>query len=173
MVSFDKFVSRSYPILMGSITLFTIIELAISAFLVSRYNSRHDYPSTSVRDQSRFLLFCSVWTLFSAPVYLFLFFWKPWRSVISSTISHLVWTSLSWIFWFSGAVAITASLGGGNNCSNLDYNLPYCNHLNALEGFAWIEWILFTAFFPVVIFIAQRAYRSGSPLRGGLISTRV
>lgn len=64
---------------------------------------------------------------------------------------------VTWIFWIAGAAAITDTLGGGLNCSFVftvilcgdsspdvptlihRTGITYCEQLNALEAFAWIE----------------------------------
>jgi len=88
---------------------------------------------------------------------------------MTSVGSHLGFLILTWIFWTAGAAAITASLGGGHNCSKLKYNLPYCNQLNALEGFAWAEWLLVTLALIFTIALALRAVRRGDGYRGQLV----
>jgi len=157
----DEHVRRGHPILLGLIITIGIVELGISGFLTGRYNSRHDYPNRSIRDRARFLLFASIWTVFIGLFYLVLFLHSSSGSILTSVGSHLAFFALSWVFWTSGAAAITAALGGGHNCSTLKYHLPYCNQLNALEGFAWVEWILFTFGLIVVIALAIRSIRRG------------
>ena len=63
------------------------VQTAISAWLTSRYNTRHDYLSISVRDKVYFLVFASVWTLVFSIVYLGLFFAMP-NGIMSSVISR-------------------------------------------------------------------------------------
>lgn len=46
---------------------------------------------------------------------------------------------LTWLLWTASAAAVTEMLGGGLNCKFQDF-FVYCNQLNALEAFAWIEW---------------------------------
>ena len=76
---------RCFPVFFVTIVVFAIIEvcthtrlqrydnpvlqLSISAWLTARYNSRHDFLSTNLRDRVRFLLFCSIWTTFLSPFF--------------------------------------------------------------------------------------------------------
>lgn len=65
-------------------------QLADSAWLVSRFNLRHDYLSTAVRDRTRFLLFTSCWTIFFSLFYFALFIHSPTGGILTSVLSHAV-----------------------------------------------------------------------------------
>ncbi|KAH9917161.1 hypothetical protein B0H21DRAFT_770187 [Amylocystis lapponica] len=169
MPNFDPHVRRGHPIVFGLIILFGIIELAISGWLVSRYNSHHNYPSSSVRDRARFLLFDACWTIFFSLFYLALFLHSASDgSVLTSVFSHGVFLTITWILWLAGASAITASLGGHLRCAHSGVN--YCGQLNALEGFAWVEWLMLTFALVIVLFRGVAAARRGDGLRGQLIA---
>ncbi|KAF8323206.1 hypothetical protein DL93DRAFT_2162390 [Clavulina sp. PMI_390] len=169
-MAIDDHVRRGHPVLFGFMLLLALVEIAISGFLVGRYNTRHDFPNLGVRDRTRFLLFCSIWTFFLGIFYLVLFLHSASTgSVATSVGSHLGFLVLTWIFWTAGAAAITAALNGGHNCSNLKYNLPYCNQLNALEGFAWAEWIVVTIALIAVISLTIRALRRGGTYNDQLV----
>ncbi|KAI9066553.1 hypothetical protein FKP32DRAFT_1589632 [Trametes sanguinea] len=167
MVDFDRHIRRGHPVIFGLIILFSIIELAISAWLVSRFNLRHDFLSIAVRDRTRFLLFTSCWTIFFGLFYFALFIHSPTGGIMTSVLSHAVFLIITWIFWTAGAAAITAALGGGLNCSQ---HFVYCGQLNALEGFAWVVWIFVTFALLVVFFRGISASRRGDGFRGGLIA---
>ncbi len=65
-------------------------QLAISAWLVSRFNLRHDYLSLAVRDRTRFILFACCWTFFFGVLYFGLFLYRPTGGVFTSVLSHAV-----------------------------------------------------------------------------------
>ncbi|KAI0673934.1 hypothetical protein C8Q78DRAFT_661244 [Trametes maxima] len=167
MVDFDRHVRRGHPVIFGFIILFSIIELAISAWLVSRFNLRHDYLSIDVRDRTRFLLFTSCWTIFFSLFYFALFLHSPSGGIMTSIVSHAAFLIITWIFWTAGAAAITAALGGGLNC---DAHFTYCGQLNALEGFSWVVWIFVTFALLVVFLRGIAASRRGDGFRGGLVA---
>ncbi|KAI0307662.1 hypothetical protein B0F90DRAFT_1807119 [Multifurca ochricompacta] len=144
---------------------FFILQLAISAWLTGRYNSRHNFLSTTERDRVRFLLFCSIWTTFLSPIFPAVLL-LGWVKVLSSVAAHVIFMFLSWVFWLSGAAAITDSLGGGLDC---DLGFVYCGQLNALEAFAWIEWVVLTLGFVFVMVIAVRATQQGEGYRGPFV----
>ncbi|KAI0801386.1 hypothetical protein C8Q74DRAFT_1190521 [Fomes fomentarius] len=168
MVDFDKHVRRGHTVVFGLIILFSIIELADSAWLVSRFNLRHDYLSAAVRDRTRFLLFTSCWTIFFSLFYFALFIHSPTGGILTSVLSHAVYLMLTWLFWTAGAAAITAALGGGLNCSG--GHITYCGQLNALEGFAWLIWLFVTFALLVVFFRGISASRRGDGYRGSLVA---
>ncbi|KAI0271439.1 hypothetical protein BC834DRAFT_442485 [Gloeopeniophorella convolvens] len=165
-MAYDTHVRRGHPIFFTLLVVFAIIELAISAWLTARYNSRHDYLSKTERDRVEFLLFCSIWTVFLSPFLAASFLFAS-GSVLASVASHVIFLFLTWVFWLSGAAAITDSLGGGLNC---DDHFVYCGQLNALEAFAWIEWVLLTLGFVFITWVAVRASRRGDGYGGPLIA---
>ncbi|KAG2153592.1 uncharacterized protein EDB93DRAFT_1135642 [Suillus bovinus] len=167
-MDFNTHMRRGHPIVFALIIFFCIIELAISAWLTSRFNTYYNYFSLSERDSTRFLLFASIWTIVLSGAYMFFFFSMP-DSPMSSVASHLVFLLLTWIFWTAGAASITAALGGGLNC-NTQNVFVYCGQLNALEGFAWIIWLIVTFAIFVVLIRGILAARRGDGMRGALIA---
>ncbi|KAA1478087.1 hypothetical protein DENSPDRAFT_657396 [Dentipellis sp. KUC8613] len=165
-MAFDNHVRRGHPITFTLIIIFAIIELALSAWLTARFNDHHNFLSNAVRDRVRFLLFCSVWTLVFAPFFMVLFFVAP-GSWLASLAAHGIFLFMTWVFWLSGAAAITDAYSGRLNCS---HHFVYCGQQNALEAFAWIEWVLLTFVFFVVLFMGVGAVRRGDGYRGPLIA---
>jgi len=130
---------------------FGFIELSISAWLVSRFNANHNYVSTIERDRVRYLLFVSSWTIFFSFLFLILFLHSASTgSIMTGVGSHGIYLLFTWLFWSAGVAAITENLGGGLSCSN-NRRFVYCNQLNALMAFAWIEWSLVTVAFAFVL----------------------
>ncbi|KAH9043655.1 hypothetical protein EDB85DRAFT_706203 [Lactarius pseudohatsudake] len=181
-MSYSSYLKPGYFFFFAVILVIAIIELSISAWLTSRYNSRHDFLSTTERDRVRFLLFCSVWTTFLSPIFPVLLFLGG-LEILASVAAHLVFLFVSWMFWLSGAAAITQSLGGGLDCEYVtsaevpplltylarSHHLVYCGQLNALEAFAWIEWVFLTLGFVFVIVVAVRAGQRGQGYRGPVV----
>ncbi|KAI0347858.1 hypothetical protein BDW22DRAFT_1349932 [Trametopsis cervina] len=168
MVDYDRHIRRGHPITFGLIILFAIIELAIASWLVSRFNAHHNYFSTDERDRTRFLLFTSIWTIFFSFLYMLLFLHSASSgSVLTSVGSHGVFMFLTWIFWLAGAAAITDTLNGGLNCGT---GVIYCDQLNALEAFAWVETVLVTFALVVVTLRGVSSSRRGDGIRGQMVS---
>jgi hypothetical protein len=65
------------------------VQLSISAWLTSRYNSHHNFLTTTERDRVRFLLFCSIWTTLLSPIFPVVLSLES-LEVLSSVAAHLV-----------------------------------------------------------------------------------
>ncbi|KAJ6567149.1 hypothetical protein B0H19DRAFT_1139715 [Mycena capillaripes] len=161
-------VRRGHPIIFGLIILFGLIELALSAWLTSRFNMLHNQRSLSERDRVRFALFTSTWTIFFSGLMAVLFWHSSDGSVLTSVLAHLIFLGFSWIMWAATAAAVTEMLGGGLNCKTQDAYV-YCNQLNALEGFAWLEVLLVTFAIIVVLVRGIQGARRGDGYRGSLV----
>jgi len=166
-MAYETSIRRGYFIFFAVIIVLAIIELSISAWLTARYESHHNYLSIAERDRVHFLLFCSIWTTLLSPVFPILLFIGS-LEILLSFAAHVIFLSLSWVLWLSGAAAITDSLRGG-----LDCNLPfvYCSQLNALEAFAWIEWVVLTVGFIFILVVTVRALQRGEGWFGLPVST--
>ncbi|KAJ7842193.1 hypothetical protein B0H14DRAFT_2724610 [Mycena olivaceomarginata] len=167
-MTMDTHVRRGHPITFGLIILFAIIELSLSAWLTSQFNRFGNEQTLTERDRVHFTLFASTWTVVFSALFLILFAHSPNGSMLTSVLAHLVFLSLTWIIWTAAAAAITDMLGGGLNCKLQDA-FVYCNHLNALEAFAWIEWLLVTFAIIVVIIRGVTSSRRGDGYRGHLV----
>jgi len=164
----DSWINRGHPVLFGLIVFFSLIEGILASWLTARYLQHHNYPSIAVRDRARFLLFVSWWT-FVLFAFMIVAFKRYADTVMASVGTHIVLLVLTWIFWTAGAASITAALGGGYNCSTIDFLLIYCNQLVSLEAFAWAVWCLVTIALIVVLITAITARRRGDGFRGPLV----
>jgi len=170
-MAFDKHVRRGHPVLFGLIIFLAIIEGSIATWLAVRFNQHHNYSSTSVRDRARFLAFVSWWTVFFSIWFLVLFLHSASSgSVLTSVGAHGIFLFITWILWTAGAASITAAIGGGYDCSNIEFDVPYCNQLNALMGFAWAIWLLIAIALIVVILRGISSARRGDGLKGQLVT---
>jgi hypothetical protein len=168
-VGSDSTVRRAHPILFGSIVLFSLIEMCVAAWLTAKYNGNHNYPFGSVRMRVRYILFCSIWTALLGSIFLVLFLVTSAGSIFTSVAAHFVFLLITFILWIAAAAAMTQALGGGLSCSH--QNLwAYCGQLNAVEGFAWLVWILVTIALIMVIIRGIAAARAGDGYKGGLVS---
>ncbi|KAF9260737.1 hypothetical protein L218DRAFT_1002475 [Marasmius fiardii PR-910] len=161
-------IKRGHPIVFGLLILFGVIELAISAWLTSRFTKRHDYLDLTERDRVRYILFASTWTVALSSLYALLFWLSSSGSKLTNSLSHLIYLLLTWVIWTAGAAAVTVMLGGGLNCND-PTGYAYCGQLNALEAFAWIEWLLTTIALIVVILRAITVARRGDGIGGSLV----
>jgi len=131
--------------------ILAIIVLGLTGYSVGKFNGFWwgDWSPDSVR----FLLFCSIWTLF-ALIYLVL---APWKFPSAAhKFAILGVEAITNIFWFAGWIALAAWLGdvldgadcGGNNL---------CGSLKAAAVFGAFEWICFMA---TLVLCAIHVYRT-------------
>jgi len=159
-----------HPIIFTILILFSIVTLSDAAFLVSRFNSRHNFTNLGERDRVRFILFTSIWTLVTAPIYMVLFLVAPVGHPLTSVASHLIYLFITWALWMSAASAITATLGGGRGLDCGTQTLfVFCGQLNALEAFSWMIWIILTIAIFLVVLRGILAAKRGEGYGGSLI----
>jgi len=166
-MALGSIVQRGLPIFSGFVLLFALIEMIITAVLVSSYNSTDSYPDGSYKGAIRFLLFTSIWTLVTGGGLLAAFFLAT-SSIVASIASFGAWAALTWLFWMAGAAAITAATSGSLHCHHSA--LAHCYQLQATEGFAWIQFILFVLFIGLLIFLGVRSSRNGNGFAGSMIA---
>jgi len=142
---------KGHPIVFGVLIVAAIIELCIAAWMTAKYNTNQNFPNSTFQTRVRYILFASIWTVLLGSIYLTLFIFMA-GNVVASIGSHFVFLFLTWIFWLAAATALTQSLGGTLDC-NIQDQVVYCGHLNALEGFAWLIWLLLTL---MLFFVAIR-----------------
>ncbi|KDQ14586.1 hypothetical protein BOTBODRAFT_346432 [Botryobasidium botryosum FD-172 SS1] len=146
-------IRRGHSILFGLMCFFGIIEGSLATWLVTHYEGYSNYPNFTI-SQSAYITFASWWTVvFSASAIVF-FLYSPTRSFFTSVGTHLIFLSLTWIFWTAAAASVTPM----TDCTK--YAQPYCSRLNALEVFAWIEWGITAITFSIVFFLGVRILRA-------------
>jgi len=163
----DAALRKGHPIMFGAIVVFAIIEMCIAAWITAKYNSHHNFPNSGLRARVRYILFTSIWTVALGSVYLGIFLAMA-GSFISSVASHFVFLSVTWIFWLAAAAALTQSVGGALNCS-IQTKFIYCGQLNALEGFAWLIWVLLTFMLIFVLIRGIIVARRGDGIAGPMV----
>ncbi|EIM83193.1 uncharacterized protein STEHIDRAFT_83172 [Stereum hirsutum FP-91666 SS1] len=163
---YDNHVRRGHPILFAIIIIIAIIELGISASVLSTYNS-HRIFHDSLYSRTSFTLFCSIYAIVFGALFLASSFFSAPGVVVSVAGYWAVW-GVGWIFWLAAAASVTDVLGGGLECGFDGDDL--CNTLNALEAFAWIEWILMTFALVIITILGVRAIRRGDGYRGRLVN---
>jgi len=151
----------------GGIIVFSIIEMCIAAWITAKYNAHHNFPNSGLRARVRYILFVSIWTVLLGSVYLGVFLTMA-GSMITSVFSHFIFLSVTWIFWLAAAAALTQSVGGSLDC-DIQTKFVYCGHLNALEGFAWLIWVLLTFMLILVLIRGIIAGRRGDGVAAPMV----
>lgn len=105
--------------LLGTILVFSIIELGLSAWAVSVTDGRSVYGYRySAPGEYGFLVFASLWTLIVVGVLVVLEFVGGRKGGVSHRFSWLGWATLiinavTWVFWLAGFAALAAFFGPG------------------------------------------------------------
>jgi len=156
-----------HPIMFGAIVVFSIIEMCISAWITAKYNANHNFPNSGVRARVRYLLFVSIWTILFGSGFLVVFLVAT-TSALASVASHFFFLTVTWILWLAAAAAITQTLGGALNCHTQSF-FVYCGQLSALEGFAWLIWVLLTFMLLFVLIRGITSAKRGDGYAGALV----
>ncbi|UZJ55407.1 hypothetical protein CBS101457_004727 [Exobasidium rhododendri] len=167
MVDASSHIRRGHPIVFGLLALFSFVVAVIASTLVTDFNKHNNAQKSSITGSVRFLLFTGWWTFAFSIVYLALFLTGK-GGAFTSIAGHGIWIALTWLFFLAGAGAITASMGGAQNCGKSD--LLYCTSMESLMAFSWISWILLTLMLIIVAGIGGTAFRGGRNLKEGLSS---
>ncbi|KAI1400267.1 membrane-associating domain-containing protein [Hypoxylon fuscum] len=123
------------PIVHIVAAVFAIIELGLTAYIASGYNTWWGWGAGSPR--VNFMIFNSVWSLLVlayvglTPLYLTSLFHR---------LAALVLNALTTVFWFAGAVALAVAVGGPWHCGPDSY----CGSSEAAVAFGFFLWVLFT-----------------------------
>jgi len=163
----DAAIRKGHPIMFGAIVVFAIIEMCIAAWITAKYNANHNSPNSGLRARVRYILFVSIWTVLLGSAYLGLFLAMA-GTFITSVVSHFVFLAVTWIFWLAAAAALTQSVGGSLNCS-VQTKFVYCGQLNALEGFAWLIWVLLTFMLILVLIRGILGARRGDGVAAPMV----
>ncbi|EDR00850.1 uncharacterized protein LACBIDRAFT_312872 [Laccaria bicolor S238N-H82] len=158
----------AHPLFFSIIVVFAIIELSISAWLVAKYNARHNFTHRSLRTRVRYTLFVSIWTVLFGTIFLIMFLVASTGFILTSIATHGIFVFMTWVLWVAAAAAVTQSVGGNLHCST-QTEFVYCGHLNALIAFAWMIWIFLTFLLVAIIVRGVIVVRRGEGYGGGLV----
>ncbi|KAH6847051.1 membrane-associating domain-containing protein [Chaetomium sp. MPI-CAGE-AT-0009] len=138
---------RFVPIAHAVTAVFTVIELGLTAYLVSPW--RWGPPSVL-----SFMVFNSVWSLL---LLAYLFLTPLYYSRFFHGVLALVLEWVTMIFWFAGSIALAAQWGAPRCDGN-----SYCGSTEAAIAFGFFIWALFA----FLVFVDTKKF-----LRGGENST--
>ncbi|KAK1922501.1 hypothetical protein DB88DRAFT_495313 [Papiliotrema laurentii] len=160
MVS-DRAVRLFHTIIFTLTLLSSIVALAISASLVSHYNSE-GYPpvhTNAYRDRIRILLVASVWTT-AVTIFLIVGFLTLGRHRAFGILTHLITMAIAFILFLIGVSSLTA-LTDKVDCGKSGQTFSRCNIVKGLVVISWIDTIFIfitLIFIGVLGFIAHRGY---------------
>lgn len=138
MVSFNNLIPLFRTIAFGSVGLFSLIVLGISAHLVSLRGPAPDYVN--------FALAVAILTLIFLPLLFILPIKRrgSWPSYLAVELGVL-W--FLWILWLASAAHTASMTPGLNYCSG-----GICSELRAMLAFSFLNWLILM-FYAVLVFV--------------------
>ncbi|KAI0881382.1 membrane-associating domain-containing protein [Annulohypoxylon maeteangense] len=117
--------------------VFAIIELGLTAYLVSVYDGWYNYYYDYSPPRINFMVFNSVWSLLVliyvgvVPLYLTSFFHR---------LAALALNAITTIFWFAGSIALAVFVSRFHDCRSESW----CGSAEAAVAFGFFLWALFS-----------------------------
>ncbi|OTB17527.1 hypothetical protein K445DRAFT_316142 [Daldinia sp. EC12] len=124
------------PIVHIVAAVFAIIELGLTAYLASRYDSWFGFGGYSP-SRVNFMIFNSVWSLL---VLIYVGVTPLYLTSVFHRLVALALNTITTIFWFAGAIALAVFVGGPYNCGSD----TFCGSAEAAVAFGFFLWALFT-----------------------------
>ncbi|KAI0599112.1 membrane-associating domain-containing protein [Biscogniauxia sp. FL1348] len=117
--------------------LFSIIELGLTAYIVSWYTGSYWWGSGWSPSRVNFMLFNSIWSLL---VLAYVGLVPLYAASLFRKLAALVLNVVTTIFWFAGAIALAVYVGGPWDCGAN----TACGSLEAAVAFGFFLWAIFT-----------------------------
>ncbi|KAI0106813.1 marvel domain-containing protein [Daldinia grandis] len=124
------------PIVHIVAAVFAIIELGLTAYLASRYDSWFGFGGSSP-SRVNFMIFNSVWSLL---VLIYVGVTPLYLTSVFHRLAALVLNAITTIFWFAGAIALAVWVGGPYKYTSN----PFYGSAEAAVAFGFFLWALFT-----------------------------
>ncbi|KAI0450568.1 membrane-associating domain-containing protein [Xylaria acuta] len=124
------------PIVHIVAAIFSIIELGLTAYWASLFNSYFGFGGTSPSSLN-FMIFNSVWSIL---VLLYIGLTPLYMTSVFHRLAALALNVVTAIFWFAGAIAIAVWFGGPYDCQGG----RGCQVAEAAIAFGFFLWAIFT-----------------------------
>ncbi|KAI0092448.1 hypothetical protein BDY19DRAFT_484327 [Irpex rosettiformis] len=150
-------------IVFGVVTVFSIIELALSAHSLSATNSFGFYFTYDA-----FALAVSLLSLLTIPA-MFVIDLLRRGAFTSLILVELIWLGILWVLWLASA-ADSASATSGADCNLNDFFFipswfsTVCNETKAVTAFGWLTWAALTGYLVDLLVVSINAHNSGKPI---------
>lgn len=151
---------RSLPVFYALLAFVSLLELAMTSWLLGQYAHTRKFASVGARVGLRGTTFAACWTLVFTMVYsTYLIHPTLVKSVVVSIESQSAWTLLTWCIW----VGCTATLNRAvplialkSRCAGADY----CTQLRSAFALALTEVLILTIGMLYMSWMTWRSYRT-------------
>lgn len=126
--SSDNLIRRGLPAWYSFMSVFAIIEIGTSGYLVGKGDNGGDY-GPSLRNAVRFALFTGLWTFLFGLIMAFGTFRR--MKFINTGFAHFIYLTITLIFWIAVGASLESSLRGSGYA-----------HRSTIRATEWIGWIL-------------------------------
>ncbi|GAW16174.1 hypothetical protein EKO27_g5896 [Xylaria grammica] len=124
------------PIVHIVAAIFAIVELGLTAYWASLFNSYFGFGGSSP-STINFMIFSSVWSIL---VLAYIGLTPLYMTSVFHRLAALALNVLTAIFWFAGAIALAVGFGGPYDCRGDST----CSTGEAAIAFGFFLWALFT-----------------------------
>jgi len=119
--------------------VFSLVELGLTAYVVSLYDGTYNYgyywAGNNSPDRVNFMLFNSIWSLL---VLAYIGLTPLYFTSIFHRLAALALEAITMIFWFAGSIALAVFVGVPR-C----YGNTWCGTLQAAVAFGFFLWAIF------------------------------
>ncbi|KAK6996512.1 hypothetical protein R3P38DRAFT_2565570 [Favolaschia claudopus] len=144
---------RYAPIVYAFMVITSLVEVAISSWVLLQYSLQGNYPNPETRSGVRLVLFSACWTSVTAGAFTILFVHPRWtKHPICSVGSQSIWILLTWTFWLASALVLNHAIPR-LFASDMCQQLIYCGHIRAIFV------LFFTVGLVAMAFLAWRLAR--------------
>ncbi|OAA62719.1 MARVEL-like domain protein [Niveomyces insectorum RCEF 264] len=144
------------PLVHLAALVFAVVELGLTAYLVSVYDDRVAASSPAVVN---FMLFNAIWSLL---VLLYVGLAPLYYTRVFHRLASLALEWITMIFWFAGSIALAVDVGGPYHCGNNHF----CGATEAAIAFGFFMWALFLVLVVVDTFESLRSRRHATVKTG-------
>ncbi|KAI0400112.1 membrane-associating domain-containing protein [Xylaria palmicola] len=124
------------PIVHAVAAAFAIVELGLTAYWASLFNSYFGFGGTSPSSVN-FMIFNSVWSIL---VLVYIGLTPLYMTSVFHRLAALALNVVTAIFWFAGAIAVAVWFGGPYDC----HGSSGCQTAEAAIAFGFFLWAIFT-----------------------------
>ncbi|GJE89844.1 hypothetical protein PsYK624_059540 [Phanerochaete sordida] len=140
----NKWPRRLVPAFHICLTLTSLLEIAVTAWLLGQYHYTGRYATVGSRDAIRAALVAAGWTFIFSISFTVMFLHPSWwRHLVASAGVQAIWILITWCVWVAATATMTRALpllSAKAHCAGVEY----CGQLRTAFGLSLAEVLLLT-----------------------------